>query len=341
MLCAGLGIKAHQYSDESMVVDISKMPILYVSIAIILLALAGGLGYFGSRAYAAEMYFKNSVNGIRANNGQAVYNNLVKAIQTNPYIERYHVQFGQVNLLLANNISKKKDLKDQDRQDIARFIQVAISEAKVPVQLNPNKVGYWNNLAVVYRNIINVAQGAESWTVASYRRAIVLDPNNPLLRLNLGGVYYSLKNYGEAESLFGQAAALKPDWANAFYNLSWAQFQGKKYDAAVANLENALKILDKKSPDYKKANENLEAFKAAAADTKKNAKTASESAGIQKGEELALPEKPNVQLSPALELPKGTGPENEIKVTPTPTASAPTTSVTPVISPAVIATPGA
>lgn len=324
LLCASLSLKAHTYGDEEITLDVSKLPLLYIPLSIVLIAAVLGFGYLGSRAYMAEVYFKNSVDGVRKNDGKAVYNNLVNALQSNPYIERYHVQFSQVNLLLANNIAKKEELSDTERQEIARFIQVAISEAKVPVQLNPGKVGYWNNLAVVYRNIINVAEGAESWTIASYRRAILQDPNNPLIRLNLGGVYYSLKDYEEAEKLFEVAAALKPDWANAFYNLAWAQFQNKKYDNAVANLESVLKTLDKESEDYKKAQENLEAFKAAAADTKKKAQEASDSAAVRQGSDLGLPEDPKPQLSPAIQLPEDAGPESEIKTVPSPAAIAPT-----------------
>ncbi len=318
LLCASLALKAYAYGDEEVSVDVSKLPLLYVPLTIFLIAIVIGLGYVGSRAYAAEVFFKKSVDGVRSNDGKAVYNNLVKALQYNPYIERYHIQFSQVNLLLANNIAKKEKLSDTERQEIARFIQIAISEAKVPVQLNPGKVGYWNNLAVIYRNIINVAEGAESWTIASYRRAILQDPNNPLIRLNLGGVYYSLKDYEEAEKLFEVSAALKPDWSNAFYNLAWAQFQNKKYDKAIKNLESVLETLDKGSEDYKKAQENLEAFKAAADDIKKKTQEATDSAAVRQGKDLGLPEDPKPQLSPAIELPKDSGPESEIKVTPSP-----------------------
>ena len=92
-----------------------------------------------------------------------------------------------------------------------------------------------------------------------------------------------------------------------------------------------MKVLDDKSEDYKKAKENLEAFKAAADDTKK--KAATESAGIRQGEQLNLPKEPNPQLSPAIQLPESAGPESEIKVTPSPT-EAPTqqTSPTPEIT---------
>lgn len=323
VLCAILALKNNHYDEKEVSVDLSRMPLLYTGIALALFAIVASVGYLGSRAYTAEMYFKQSLDGVRNNNGQQVYNNLVKAIQINPFVERYHIQLSQVNLLLANNIAKKQEkLTDQDRQDIARFIQIAINEAKIPVQLNPNKVGYWNNLAVIYRNIINVAQGSEAWTVAAYRRAILQDPNNPLLRLNLGGVHYSLKDYEEAEKLFEVSTALKPDWANAFYNLAWAQFQNKKFDRAIASMQSVLKTLDKNSADYKKATENLEAFKEAAANTKKA--TATDSVAIRQGQDIALPEQPKPQLSPAVELPQGSGPESQIQVAPTGAQVSPT-----------------
>ena len=202
LLCAALALKAHHYNPAEVNVELKSLPLLCIGLAVVLVAVVVGMGYLGGRAYASEFYFKKSLDSIRKNDGKEMYNNLIKAIRANPYLERNHIQFSQINLLLANNVAQKKDLKDSDRQDIARLVQLAISEAKTTVQLNPQKVEYWNNLAFIYRNIINVAQGAESWTVASYRRAIAQDPNNPVIRLNLGGVYYSLKDYPQAVQLF-------------------------------------------------------------------------------------------------------------------------------------------
>ncbi len=326
ILCSALAIKSYIYNKEDALVDMQKFPLLYVCLALVMIAAVCGLTYGAGRAYAGEYNFKQSLDGIRKNNGRLAYNSLVSAIQMNPYIERYHMQFAQINLVLANNTAQKKDLKDEQRQNIARLIQLAIAEGKTTIQLNPNKVSYWNNLAVIYRNIINVAEGSEAWTVASYRRAILLDPNNPSLRLNLGGVYYALKDYPEASKLFEQAAALKPNWPNAFYNLAWAEFQEKQYDNAVTHMETVLKLVEKDTADYKKAQENLKAFQE---EGKKQqpAKEATGSGNLEQGQNLNLPPDPKPKLSPALELPEGSGPEKEIgapvkepvkEVTPTP-----------------------
>src|SRR3989344_971595 len=296
---------SHYDNVATQTIDLTRLTLVSWSIALVLLLLIGGFGYLAARVYASEYYFNQSVLSLRENNGRGVYNNLKKAIQLNPYNETFHTQFAQVNLLLANNLAlKNKDkASDQDRQAIAEFIQQAISEAKVLVQLNPQKVSGWNTLALIYRNIINVAQGADVWTVAAYRKAIILDPNNPILRLNLGGVYYSLKNYDLANDSFEQAVALKPDWPHAHYNLAWSQFQNKKRDQAIVTMQNVLIFLrDPNSEDYKLATQNLEEFKQL---------SAKGTEATQEGElQINTPQGP--ELSPPLELPQESGPESEL-----------------------------
>ncbi|OGK40138.1 hypothetical protein A3F34_03325 [Candidatus Roizmanbacteria bacterium RIFCSPHIGHO2_12_FULL_44_10] len=293
---------SHQDNPTVQTIDLSGFTLAAWSVAVVSLLLIGGIVYLAARVYTSEYYFNQSVLSLRKNDGRGVYDNLKKAIQLNPSSETFHTQFAQINLLLANNLAlKNKDkVTDQDRQAIAEFIQQAISEAKVLVQLNPQKVSGWNTLALIYRNIINVAQGADVWTVAAYRKAILLDPNNPILRLNLGGVYYSLKNYDLATDSFEQAVALKPDWPNAYYNLAWSQFQNKKRDQAIVTMQNVLTLLrDPNSEDYRLASQNLEEFKQP---------IVKETEATQEGQlQINTPEGP--ELSPPLELPQESGPE--------------------------------
>ena len=108
-----------------------------------------------------------------------------------------------------------------------------------------------------------MAQGSDAWAVSSYQRAILLDPQNSQYRLSLGGVYYSLGNYDDALRFFEQAVALKPDWSNAHYNFAWALYQKGNYQRAIEEMQSVVLLLqnNKKSDDYKKAQEDLKAFK--------------------------------------------------------------------------------
>lgn len=314
---------------------------------LLLLLSSGGIiaaGYFLGRSYVAEYYFRRSLDGYANNSAAEVYNNQRQAIMMNPYIERFRINFAQTNLLIANNLAQriqeqakadpKAKVNEQDRQTIAQAIQAAIQESKAAVTLNPQRASNWENLAVIYRNVLNIAQGADVWTISSYQRAIVLDPRNPIYRLNLGGVYFSMGNYDEASKLFEQTVSLKPDWSNAYYNLAWASYQKGDYQRAAAAMQNVISLLDptKDGEDYKKAQQNLEEFKAKI--PKQEEKTQS---STQSGK-LAIPTPPKTQISPKIELPEDSSPPSPPPGTQNPpeATSEGTTNTVPTVTPTTV-----
>jgi tetratricopeptide (TPR) repeat protein len=214
--------------------------------------------YLFVRAYSGEMLLQQALTYAAGNDGKKTYDTLLLAMRANPYRDNYRVVYSQTNLLLANSIASNQNLSESDRTTATQLIQQSIREAKNAVALNPQKVSNMENLATVYRNLLNLAQGADQWTVASYRQAIQLDPVNPNLRIALGGVFYSLKSYDDAISMFRQAADLKPDLANAHYNLAAAYREKKEYALALSEMQAVVQLVDKTSPDFTKASEELE-----------------------------------------------------------------------------------
>ncbi|KKQ23519.1 MAG: hypothetical protein US40_C0013G0004 [Candidatus Roizmanbacteria bacterium GW2011_GWC2_37_13] len=293
------------------IIDLSDLLPICVGIVIISLGLIGASGYFLGRTYASEYFFKKSIDGIALNNAKLVYDNQRQAIILNPYIERFRSSFAQTNILIANNLAlKNKDGKitEQDRQTITQAIQAGISEGKVVVSLNPQKAGNWQSLASIYANIINAAAGADVWTISAFQRAILADPQNPVYRVSLGGVYYSQNKYDDALRFFEQAISLKPDWPNASYNYAWANFQKKNYPQAVNALQATIKLIDPKlnKADYDKALKELEEFKKMLPNEDVQVDQSGEK--NQSGS-LNLPTPPTTQISPKLELPKEASPE--------------------------------
>ncbi len=278
-----------------------------------LLALAGiiGAGYFGGRIYAAEVAYKSALDSAVKNDGRATYDNMVKAIQLNPYIVRYRIDFSRTNLALANSIASSKDLQDADRQTISQLIQQAIREGQAAVALNQGNAVGWENLAGIYQAIIPFAQGADQYTVASYQQAIALDPVNPLLRLSLGGVFYSLKDYDNAVKTFELAVAAKPDFANAHYNLAVAYREKGNIQAAAQEMANALSLVTPGTADYDNAKKELDALNKKLTDAQ-----ATQSAQVQEGQAegsqlpLQAPSPaPSPVLKPQLTLPNSAAPD--------------------------------
>jgi len=213
------------------------------------------LWYFGlARVYAAERLFQQSLTALKNNQGTQTYNFQVEAIRANRFIARYHRAYATTNLVLANALSQQgQELSTQDRQNVTQLIQQAIREAKVAAGLNPQDPANWETLANIYRNLINVAAGSDNWAIAASAQAAQADPLNPRLRLDLGGVYYATGRYDEAIRAFQQATELKPDWANAYYNLA-AAYQAKgDTKQALNQLQTVLRLVDPASADYQKA----------------------------------------------------------------------------------------
>lgn len=246
----------------------------------------------------AEVKYQDALTAISKNDGKSAYDLLVKSIQLNPKRDVYHSAFAQINFALANSLAQKKNLTDKDKKDISTLIQQSINEGKNNVVLNPQKSANWELLGSIYRAIIPLAKDSDKFAVQSYTNAIILDPINPNLRINLGGIYYSLKNYDSAIDAFKMAVAVKPDLANSHYNLAVAYREKNMIDQAIAEMTTTLSLIDKGSKDYDTVKKELEALEA-----KKPIKQAAS------GETISAP--PSQQapiINPRLDLPPDAAP---------------------------------
>jgi tetratricopeptide (TPR) repeat protein len=258
----------------------SKIPQFAVFLLIIILTLS--ISYFGVRAFYAEYLFSKSINATQKNNTVESYDLVNKAIKTNQYSDKYHLFSASLNLAIANALAENKDLKDEDKQKISQLIQQAIKENKASVSVARYKSSNWEALSETYRSIIAFAQGADIFALESINQAIVLNPVDPNLRLKLGGLYYSLKQYDKAIDAFKLAVLAKPDLANSHYNLGMAYKENNDLEKAKEQINIVLELLGKDSKDYDTALKELE-----------------------KIEELSKPEeKPEPIIEPQIELPQ-------------------------------------
>ena len=269
--------------------------------------------YFFVQNYRGELAYKKAIDGVSANNAQNTINALISAMDINPNSDTYRIAYSQINLTLAINLSNKKDLTDEDRTVITQLVQQSVQEAKNAITLNPTSASNMENLANIYRNLLNLTEGADAWTIAAYRQAVNLDPLSPNLRIALGSVYYALKNYDEAIKYFQQAVDLKPDFANASYNLSASYREKGDFQNAFNAMQSVVNNLDKSSPDYVKAQSELDELK-----TKlpvSTTPTPTPTSAVKSQLEAPLPI-PSPKVSP-IELPADLAPN--ATTTPTPT----------------------
>ncbi len=240
-------------------------------IAVLVFLLAATSGYGLIRAYSAELAFFQSLKALENRNGTGAYNLQIQAIMQNPNVTRFHTSYSQTNLALANAISGAATASAEDRQTTTQLIQQAIREAKLAVNLAPTNILAWENIASVYQTLTGVAQGADQWTVAAYARAMQLDPTNPVIRLRLGGAYVGQQKLDQAAESYGDAINLKPDYANAYYNLAFVYREQKKYVLAALALKETLKYVTVGSDDAGRTQKELDEIRELLTEAEKQA----------------------------------------------------------------------
>lgn len=245
--------------------------VLSIALAGLIIAIAAGGFYFGTRFIFADHLFQKSLVAAADNRGLDTYNLQRQAIAITIPRDNFYRVFSQTNLALANSISQDLRSKNaspsaQEQQNILTLVQQAISNGQTATQLSARNFLNWDNLGGIYRNLVGFGNNAEKFAIDSFAQAVNLYPNNPLLRLSLGGVYYQLGNWEQAQRQFEIAVNLKPDFANAYYNLGHALENKGDLQNALSQYQAAESLLardnaNKETDNYKKLVEEIEALK--------------------------------------------------------------------------------
>ena len=315
-------------SSETLRVEALPSMMLTVSAALVITSL-----FFGGKFALADYHHRLALNAISQNQGIVAYNELVAAEKLNSVSDLYRTDLAQTNFALANAIALAKgpttaspsgSLTDQDRQNIQVLLSQAITEGRTATTLSPRSALNWEILGSLYRQISGVAQNALLFSLDSYGRSIQNDPLNPLLRLNVGGVYYAISNFDMAIRFFTDSVNLKPDYANGMYNLSVAYRDKGDLQSAIATAEQVVKLItDQKSPDFKAASDYLKDLQSKVPSATQSATLAaptSEDKGALQQKELPnvidLPKPENIATPAAGKKPRAT---TEPSTSPSPT----------------------
>jgi len=215
--------------------------ILPYILGIIIFLIVGFLGFFSARYLLSDLEFQSSLVAASKNKGQETYQKQARAISIFPYRDGYYRIFSQTNLSLANSLaaSQPKDSSPSaiTQQNIYRLIQQSINAGRASTTLAPLTSLNWQNLSSIYRSLIGFGQNAESFAIATQQQATLLDPNNPQEYIILGGIYYQLGFWENAQNQFQIAVNLKPDFANSHYNLGHALENKNDLNNALAQYQ--------------------------------------------------------------------------------------------------------
>lgn len=262
----GPNINEEQPSNASVtrIEDKSFTVALPIAFLCIFILFAAFFGYEIYQYVASDMLFQDSLVAAAQNDGLRTYNDETNAINTFPYRDAYYRIYSQTNLALANNLAsqlpKNASPSGQSQQTIVKLIQQSINTARNATIISPLTSLNWQNLSSIYRSLIGFGQGAESYAIASEQQAIALDTNNPSQYLNLGGIYYQLGQWDLAQQEFQRAINLKPDFANAYYNLGHTLESKGDYQNAITYYQTVKTLVGNSPADLKKIDDEISAL---------------------------------------------------------------------------------
>ena len=247
---------AHTRNDKSL--------ILPSFVGLVILAIVGVVGYYGVLYTMSDLTFQRSLVAASQNNGSLTYQLQSQALNTFKYRDGFYRVFSQTNLALANSLASQQPAGQAPdavvQQNITTLIQQSINSARAATTVAPQTFLNWQNLSSVYRSLIGFGQNAESFAIATARQSVSLDPNNPQQYITLGGIYYQLGQWDNAQSQFQIAVALKPEYANAYYNLGHALEQKGDLQNALAQYQKVKSLVGDDKVSLEQVTKEIEAL---------------------------------------------------------------------------------
>ncbi|MGB5632178.1 MAG: tetratricopeptide repeat protein [Waterburya sp.] len=114
----------------------------------------------------------------------------------------------------------------------------AIASYNKAIKIDPENVWLWNNRGEAYTRLKQFDQA-----IFDFNKAISLDPNRSFVpRNNLGKLYYEQQEYQQAIEAYIEALAIKSDYLPALIGLGNAQKASGLYDQAMNSYDQALDI---------------------------------------------------------------------------------------------------
>lgn len=229
--------------------------------------IVGALSYYQSRFFLSDLFYKKAIASASQQKVGEALQFSQEAINMNPYLDRNFSLSSSISLALASNISqnlsKSPDATEGGKQ-IQLLTQQAVNHAKMAVELNRLNSENWGLLANVYQNLIGGVEGSEQLTLDALNQQSMLNPASPLPKLAAGNLFFSAKQYNQAQSLYAQAANLKPDWNIAHYQLAQVYQQAGMFEQAANELQQTINLTSPDSKEYKMLQQELDKVKEAA-----------------------------------------------------------------------------
>jgi uncharacterized integral membrane protein len=221
----------------------AKIPALIV--LWLFIVIAAGVIFFYAKATLAEVYFEKAVTSLNAGGTlSTTAQDLQTAIKLNPS-DVYYQAIAQMDVYAINQIiTNATTTPDQATvQLIGGLVNDGINSSRIAQKFDTTNA--YNYLAEA--QVSEVAAGiqvpnAYANATSSYQKALVLDPLDPSIYLSRAKLDFFEKDNVATNNDLNVALQLKPDYADAIFEIGVISYTNKDYATAVAAFTRVLQI---------------------------------------------------------------------------------------------------
>lgn len=181
-------------------------------------------------------------------------NDLVtQAIGLDPYSEDNYSLLSDLNQYSAANFLKAHTASESAQsKEYTDSLSRSIFFSKKALEINPINSSYWDRLLNLYAALPDDFQGKIESVNETLNRQSVLDPTNPLVKLNSAAIFMRYRQYPQAEAAINQAIDLKSDLGSAYYLLATLYSQTGNLPQSLDALTKTINLTATDSQDYQK-----------------------------------------------------------------------------------------
>ena len=207
---------------------------------IIILIFGIGLFFMEGQRYIAEVRYLQGITAWQEGKNDQALTYLLSAIShSGGSQDNYWRDLSQVYLLRIQEEIQKGLTPEETAKVVSPLISNSVNSTKAATDIAPKNVANWSVRGFVYRQMVNVLDGAGEWAIKSYEEALKLEPTNPYILTELGQIYSNKDEKDKAREQFQKALSLKSDYAPARFQIALIYIGENKIDEAIAEMENA------------------------------------------------------------------------------------------------------
>jgi len=231
-----------------------------------LLAVEMGLLVWNAKHYYAEVEYLGAIKALQNQDITTAITKMEAAAEaTDRLQDNYLTGLAQIYLAQAESeVNKGSNNNDTQAtiQAAMPYLQNAVKNALQSTETNLNNSTNWAARGYIYRRLIGVSDGFDTWALDMYNKAVQLEPTNPTLWNEIGQVYVLKNDLDKAKEAFKKAIDLRPQYIDPHYYLALIYDKQNDKQQAIAELQTILSLLnpttDKESMDnINKAIDNL------------------------------------------------------------------------------------